>query len=494
MEEVSAPGSARVIRSDAVPGRPRAAALGVWMMLGALLFVLGAAGAPGLAPGSVGTMVLGLWLVGALVISSRSRAARIERVWHEAMRSRAARFAAAAFAVYGILLAELLGVYGALAALCVVGLAGFILIPMGSADRLASRLTASALVVASLLLGLGAGEAVLRHPAVGAMLGTSPELEEWNQRYDRLWEQNVFGVRSRYETVARGPNSLRIVALGDSFTWGSRIASSDSTWPALLERRLAGQLGSRTVEVVNLGRNGFTTANEAEMLRRVGWQFDPDIVLLQFFMNDALPSEPNFKSLGSSYVIPSHRLIPRPVRRGMLEHSVLIDMIESQYSAWRNRSLESPWLSLYEDGRTGWEQLKQALQEVGEAAANRDVPAYFVVYPWFEPGVWTPNSYLHREIHERAIAVAEAAGFRIVDLTAVFLDARTDGRALWATPYDQHPSSAVNLVTARVLGDVLLKDGVVGPPHGPLRPTRGLDGGILGHNQEIATLAPAAVR
>lgn len=455
--------------SDKMPDRPRFA-IGLWALLGALLVGLGAAQAPGLVPGSFGILVLGIWLVGALMLASSSRAARIELVWRIAMRRRAALFAAAALAVYGILLAELLGVYGALAVLCVAGFAGLVLAAVSGADRVASGLTASALVGASLLLGLGSAEAAIRHPALSAMLGTRPELDQWDQRYDRLWEQNVFGIRSPYESVARSENSLRIVALGDSFTWGDKIATSDSTWPALLERRLAEQLGSRTVEVVNLGRNGFTTANEAEMLRRVGWQFAPDVVLLQFYINDALPSEPNFQSVSSRYVFPRHRLIPSALRRRALRSSVLVDLLESQYRTWRNRSLENPWLAQYEDGVPGWEQLKEALHEVGVAAASRDVPAYFVVYPWFEPGVWTPESYLHRQIHERAIAVAEAAGFRIVDLTPVLLDGRTDGRELWATPYDQHPSAATNVVTARVLGDVLLKDGIVGLPHGPLRP------------------------
>jgi lysophospholipase L1-like esterase len=457
-------------QTDRMPERPALAPL--WLLLGALLVGFGAALGRGLVPGSFGLLVLGIWLMGAIMLGSSARAARIERVWRDAMRRRAAPFAAAALVVYGIVLAEVLGVYGALAVFCMAGFAGLLMAAVGGADRLASGLAASALAGASLLLGLGAAESALRHPSVSAMLGTGPELEQWDKRYDRLWERNVFGIRSPFESVARSGNSLRIVALGDSFTWGDKIATSDSTWPALLERWLAERL-DQTVEVINLGRNGFTTANEAEMLRRVGWQFAPDVVLLQFFINDVLPSEPNFKSENSRYIFPSRRLIPSALRRRALGSSVLVEVLEGQYSSWRNRAPGNPWLAQYEDGVPGWEQFKAALHEVGEAAASRGVPAYFVVYPWFERGVWTPESYMHRQIHERAIAVAEAAGFRIVDLTPVFLDGKTDGREFWATPYDSHPSAATNLLAARVLGDALLEDGIVELTQDPLRPLAG---------------------
>ena len=43
---------------------------------------------------------------------------------------------------------------------------------------------------------------------------------------------------SRHERVERSPGGVRVVAGGDSFTWGDKIANSDSTWPPPLEKGL----------------------------------------------------------------------------------------------------------------------------------------------------------------------------------------------------------------------------------------------------------------
>lgn len=58
------------------------------------------------------------------------------------------------------------------------------------------------------------------------------------------------------------------------------------------------------------GPAGYTTANEAELLRRLGWQFDCDLVLVQFYINDALPSGDNFARVGGSWLLPRVNLLP----------------------------------------------------------------------------------------------------------------------------------------------------------------------------------------
>lgn len=65
-----------------------------------------------------------------------------------------------------------------------------------------------------------------------------------------------------------------------------------------------------------MARAGYTTPNEAELLRRVGWQFDPDLVIVQFFVNDALLSSPNYGREGGAWLTPRLRLVPVRFARG----------------------------------------------------------------------------------------------------------------------------------------------------------------------------------
>lgn len=431
-----------------------------WAILGGLTLALGAFEYRSWLPGVTGLIGLAIWAAGLVLLLGSGRAARVEAAWGAGLRRTDTRVALLALAALWLLLVDMLGVYAALIVLTIAGF-GTLIAAAAGARALATSLVNAALVGVSLTMALLGIEAILHLPGAAEQLGTPAERARWvEQRYDRLWRGNVFGFRSGHETLTRSPQTLRILALGDSFTWGDKIASSDSTWPSRLERALASDLPARDVEVINMGRNGFTTANEAELLRRLGWNFEPDVVILQYYRNDVLPSRPNFGRESSTYIAPPHRLLPTSFRQGRIASSALLDLLETRYSIWRNKSSVDPVFALYEDGFIGWEQVKDALREMGTAAAERGVPFYFVLFPTLERGVWDAESHPHRAIHREVITVAQAAGMRIVDLTRAFGDGRTEGQTWWATPYDRHPNARAHDVVARTLHTVLLADGI----------------------------------
>lgn len=96
---------------------------------------------------------------------------------------------------------------------------------------------------------------------------------------------NSLGMRG-VEVTAKHPDVTRIVALGDSntFGWGVR---EDEAWPAVLERLLNESLAdARRFEVLNLGIPTYDSIQEAEILRRLGPTLDPDFVVVLYDPND----------------------------------------------------------------------------------------------------------------------------------------------------------------------------------------------------------------
>lgn len=76
----------------------------------------------------------------------------------------------------------------------------------------------------------------------------------------------------------------RIVLLGDSVSFGLGV-DQDEIYPARLERRLNG--GRRQAwDVVNLAIFAYNTAHELDALRSDGLKHRPELVILQFYMND----------------------------------------------------------------------------------------------------------------------------------------------------------------------------------------------------------------
>lgn len=100
---------------------------------------------------------------------------------------------------------------------------------------------------------------------------------------------NSMGFRDRERAPARTSSALRIVALGDSFTWGSGVVY-DEAFITLVERGL--NETSPGVEVVNLGLVGYQPEEYLSLLKAHGLTYQPDLVLLNFFVgNDFMPAQ-----------------------------------------------------------------------------------------------------------------------------------------------------------------------------------------------------------
>jgi lysophospholipase L1-like esterase len=95
---------------------------------------------------------------------------------------------------------------------------------------------------------------------------------------------NSLGLRDD-EIEAKNEGRTRILALGDSFTWGWGVGQGEE-WISVVDRVLDEKAGRDGVECINAGVNGYGTENELELLRSIGPQLSPDLVLVGFFPND----------------------------------------------------------------------------------------------------------------------------------------------------------------------------------------------------------------
>jgi len=101
------------------------------------------------------------------------------------------------------------------------------------------------------------------------------------------WETRIninnHGFRGREYSLNKPAGTFRIVVIGDSITFGNRLAPEEN-YPAVLESLY--QQASKSVEVLNLGLGGYDTLQEVATLKDIGLQFDPDLVILGYCIND----------------------------------------------------------------------------------------------------------------------------------------------------------------------------------------------------------------
>jgi hypothetical protein len=99
---------------------------------------------------------------------------------------------------------------------------------------------------------------------------------------------NGFGLRDVERSVEKPPGTFRILALGDSFTYGTG-APYDDTYLVRLEELLNARDGDHPrVEIVKAGIPRYYPHPERLLLEHYGLAFDPDMVLVGFTPNDVL--------------------------------------------------------------------------------------------------------------------------------------------------------------------------------------------------------------
>lgn len=111
----------------------------------------------------------------------------------------------------------------------------------------------------------------------------------WNQHV----QKNQFNYRDINHKIKKSPGVFRILVLGDSQTVGHGIEDLKNTWPKRLEALLNSNLPFKRFEVINSAYQGWNTDTELYELFGNGFTFDPDLVLLGFYLND-IPEPANF--------------------------------------------------------------------------------------------------------------------------------------------------------------------------------------------------------
>lgn len=156
-------------------------------------------------------------------------------------------------------------------------------------------------VAVSVVVGLAICEAILRYGAADLLPEPSayridPDVGKrlvsgWQgESFGTHVEINSHGLRNPEIGYERSPGSYRILALGDSWTFGYRMEAPDA-WPRQLERILNQDAQDRgdplRFEVVNTGAVGYSTEQEAALLRVEGYKYHPDMIVVAFYpVND----------------------------------------------------------------------------------------------------------------------------------------------------------------------------------------------------------------
>jgi len=270
-----------------------------------------------------------------------------------------------------------------------------------------------------LALILGAGELYFRYVYAESENTVSLATDNW---LDRYWHTNALGYRDREWTAADLAGKQVVVVTGDSFTAGWGIQNPADRYPDVLASLLGDDYA-----VVNLGQYGTATPEQLEMLQ----DFDlatPDVVILQYFLNDI-----NYAGLRLG-LLPTPKPAPDWAQESYLANFLYVRLLARFLDPEFNQDW---WQWSYDayDNVTIWDLHQQELDAYIDYVNSIGARLIVVIFPNMLDPV-TSIAYI-----DRVAQHFEARG--VTDVLKLF-----DAAAAWPLPErivsmrDTHPSVA----------------------------------------------------
>jgi lysophospholipase L1-like esterase len=242
---------------------------------------------------------------------------------------------------------------------------------------------------------------------------------------------NSQGLRDYEYPAAKPPGVYRVMLLGDSTTLGWGVPFNETT-AKILERELNAEHipGYQRFEAINAGVGNYDTVQEVTYYETRGRAFQPDLVVLVYFINDPEP-------------------VPVERKGFLIDRSYLIAFAVNRFNGVLLRIGARPdwnqyYASLYSDNLPAFQACKASLVDLARTTRNDNTKFLVAVLPELHQ---INGTYPFTTAHQKIKDVLVSENVPVLDLIDGL---RNHGResTLWVTPLDDHPNGKANALIA----------------------------------------------
>lgn len=265
---------------------------------------------------------------------------------------------------------------------------------------------------------------------------------------------NKQGYRDTNFLITKSPDSKRIVCLGDSMTMGYGIEKS-SIYVDVLERSF--RSSGKNYEFMNFSIGGYNTAQEWLVYKHRAADYKPDLVLVQFLLNDLTYTYPVNMSDGATANIKA--FLAQRFHLYMLVSYAYHNLRENNNSNHVDLenmdSLNAPvgpefMKDVYDINSKPFKEWKSIVAEFGKLRRS-GVPVLFVIFPWdIYKGMDAGKPYPYYIYHDRIKAILNEEGIPYVDVTPM-LTSYGNLKQFWVSEHDFH----LNVKAHQLIADYL---------------------------------------
>ena len=259
---------------------------------------------------------------------------------------------------------------------------------------------------------------------------------------------NSLGMRDKERNLKKPSGTFRIIALGDSHTFGWGVRQEES-FPTVLENLLTTRDPSRRFEVMNLGVPGYNTVQEVQVFSTKADELSPDMVVINFVLNDMdlpnfLAEPPDPFSSSTSYLYDLIWRRSEQLKENFLLPIGLVPVIPEE----GKRQLRIPEERIPERFRSlyGWDNMVKSYRRLAQICRRMNIPYVLLInmddYRSRLRGN-TPTIIPH---HVRELLnLWQEDGYLVVDpqdrITEYLEQQGLDTTAVWISTKDSHSNS-----------------------------------------------------
>ena len=261
----------------------------------------------------------------------------------------------------------------------------------------------------------------------------------------------------------RKKTRYRITVLGDSVIWGDGMPYN-MVWSHRLEKIL--RKHDDNVEVIHWGKSGWSTKEELEFLKQFGLQYEFDLLIISFTLNDLEDVD--------EYVTMRERIKHLPWGKWEKDYWILAQIYQWLPRSYRLiRSSIEKMLTRYVLTGYGYEnylldqvytskrlaQYGILLRELKEICRKRNIRLLFALTVYYD-------YHFHRKIFDRLIPILEKNNIQYIDLLpALQQKLNNEGRIeLKALPNDGHPNYLLTKMFADEVSNYIINNGLLSSP------------------------------
>lgn len=232
---------------------------------------------------------------------------------------------------------------------------------------------------------------------------------------------NELGLRD----TPYNPNAdVKILLLGDSISWGDGITDLRKCYAYILQQKLSDIHRHKTFEVINASVPGYSTFQHLKYLELYGLQLKPDMILLQFCLNDVFSRYLNLAEYGGDNIVlgVDTRKAVSGIYGWLLQHSRTFETLTRflqrrfrNYEEYNVAKLTSDQLS--DELKAAWQQNINEIEQIHQITFPENIPLMLILAPYY---FQLSNPEGLRQPQDRIIAYAQSKTLPYVDLLVPF--------------------------------------------------------------------------